>query len=273
MTAPGNVDRPGVARALAYPYGRPPRSFLFSAGEATELTVETMSAFSRQERQALTPVLAVGSNASPEQLRRKYGQAADVRIPVTLGWLSGADIAYCAYMTGYGSVPATLFQSAGVRVPLGITWLPPHELSRMHGTEAVGTHTDFGAVRLDRLALSASLALPDAECPHEVFTYCSRLGLVAINDEPVGLAELGATGRTGLALTQQQLQRRVRRWSEAQHLAFAQVASGEAGKRPDFAQWVSNNVRQQSLRDQVTSLLQASRIERPIQDFEIREIA
>jgi len=264
-------ERQAIARALAYPYHRPNSSFLFSAGVAAPLTSNHAVSFLAKEREALVPVLAVGSNAAPEQLSRKFGRSAQVCIPVTLGSLSGADIVYCAYMTGYGSVPATLIESPGVCVGVGITWLNAEQLALMHETEAVGSHTDYGSVSLDGFKLSPSLGLPGSDLPTALFTYRSRLGLVGINNDPVSLAELPATGRHSLALSQQQLQRRLRRWSEFESLCNRPFISHHLAPAvaADFQQWVSQNVGDESRRTFVSSVLQARRIERDVAGFKL----
>lgn len=275
MTQALSEDRQAIARALAYPYHRPPSSFLFSGGVAVPLTADHAASWLTNEREKLVPVLAVGSNAAPEQLNRKFGSSAQVRIPVTLGSLSGADIVYCAYMTGYGSVPATLIESPGVCVSVGITWLNAQQLAQMHQTEAVGSNTDYGWVSLDGFELSPSLGLPGGGLPTGLFTYRSRLGLLGINNAPVSLAELPATGRHSLALSQQQLQRRVRRWTEYKILCDrpSLLTDFSLNVMADFPQWVRRNVGDEGRRMLVSSVLQARRIERDMLGFKIASTA
>ena len=61
-----------------------------------------------------TPVLAIGSNAAPSQLARKYGggepagPAMDVAVPCVRLGLYGHDVVYCPLLSSYGSIPATL---------------------------------------------------------------------------------------------------------------------------------------------------------------------
>lgn len=268
-SSPGN--RQAIARALAYPYHRPSDSFLFSAGVALPLALDRNPSIPGHERDALVPVLAVGSNAAPEQLARKFGRSAEVQIPVTLGFMTGADIVYCAYMTGYGSVPATLIENANVRIAVGITWLNAQQLVQMHLTEAVGSHTDFGSLSLDRFELSPSLSLPGGDLSNGLFTYRSRLGLLGIDQQSVSLAELHASGRRTLVLTQQQLQRRVRRWTEYDILCDRHSMPTDLmpGVSSDFPQWVQRNVEDEGQRSRVSDVLQARRVDREMAGFRI----
>lgn len=61
-----------------------------------------------------TPVLAIGSNAAPSQLFRKYcgGEPSwpqlDVAVPCVRLGLVDYDVVYCPLLSSYGSIPATL---------------------------------------------------------------------------------------------------------------------------------------------------------------------
>ena len=67
-----------IARALGYPYPAPTDDFVLRAGVAERFD-SSVSLIHR------TPVLAVGSNRAPEQLRRKFGEEVD--LTSLLGWL------------------------------------------------------------------------------------------------------------------------------------------------------------------------------------------
>jgi hypothetical protein len=163
-----------IARALDYPYPRPENSFLFSGGGAQDLAPDTDFA-------GLMPVLACGSNGSPEQLRRKFGGAKAIRIPVTAAIMSDICCTYSAHFSSYGSVAAGLSVAPGARSLAHITWLDPEQLERMHETEAIGHNYRFA--RLDSLAL---------HCAHHggmtsVYAYISLRGSLTLNGAPVTL--------------------------------------------------------------------------------------
>ena len=82
-------DRELLALAKSYPFPAPEGSYLFSGGEAGPIAPADFA--------GRVPVLAHGSNRSPEQLRRKFGTAAE--IPVTYGWLADYDVVYSAHIT------------------------------------------------------------------------------------------------------------------------------------------------------------------------------
>ena len=122
-------------RALNYPYYAIEGDFLFTDGATIELEDDSLL----NNRQA---VLAVGSNRSPEQLVRKFGK--NETIPVTKATLHDYDVFYSAHIASYGSIPAVLGRSYGTLVDLSVTWLLPHQLERMHETEALGKSYDYG---------------------------------------------------------------------------------------------------------------------------------
>jgi hypothetical protein len=88
------------------------------------------------------PVLAIGSDAAPEQLARKFihaGLIADPLIPVLRARLHDFDVVHASCITAHGSVPATLWRSPGTVVDVFVAFLSPVQLSRMHETDGV-TH-------------------------------------------------------------------------------------------------------------------------------------
>ena len=64
------------------------------------------------------PVLAVGSNASPKQLDRKFAQSgaandSEAFVPIVPGTVDDLDVVYAAWVSSYGAVPATVMRSNG----------------------------------------------------------------------------------------------------------------------------------------------------------------
>ena len=137
-----------LKRALGYPYSFPDRDFVLSNGDIQDL--EDDSILSGRK-----PVLAVGSNRSPEQLLRKFG--SDNLVPVTHAELSDYDVVYSAHIASYGSIPATLNASPGTIVNVCLTWLSSPQLSRMHETESLGV----SYVYLESKKLDIKLGLVD----------------------------------------------------------------------------------------------------------------
>jgi hypothetical protein len=86
------------------------------------------------------PVLAVGSNASPAQLRHKLESEPDLlaSLPVTRAIVTGLVAAYTPYRAGYGSIPTTPHLGDDLRSLLSVLWLTDDQLDRLNETERGG---------------------------------------------------------------------------------------------------------------------------------------
>lgn len=83
------------------------------------------------------PVLAVGSNAAPSQLRAKFAASAvcDV-VPITRVKVRGLMVGHSAHISAAGYIPyAPLAGSARSPQHLSITWLDPEQLELINATE------------------------------------------------------------------------------------------------------------------------------------------
>jgi len=258
-----------LARARGYPYARPSSSFVFHGGaahtfedgawpaagglagpacvQALGLACARAAAATVAALDAgLTPVLAIGSNAGPAQLARKFGGRAfaGTAIPAPRGLLHGFDVVFAPLVSSYGSVTATLAPSPGTAVEVYVSWLDPAALRRMHDTEAA---YDLVALDLRRgstdgptepgpaLALGTSAAAAAAGAPPAAWHDAGRSGPVLCYvhqhgslllppaalaaagwhperphptspPAPAALAEVAALGRALPALTQVQAQ-------------------------------------------------------------------
>ncbi|MEM7652487.1 MAG: hypothetical protein AAF220_04830 [Pseudomonadota bacterium] len=173
----GHPRSTDLLRALNYPYGRPARSFLFAGG-----TDHPIAALGRHHLAGRTPVIGYGSNASPEQLLRKFGDDASNAIPVLMGRLTGFDTVYSAHITRYGALPATLIESADTEICVALLWLTDPQLERMHETEVTAANYDY--TTLSGLALDVELVgkIPEAGAYIGLHGYLIDTGL----DRPVG---------------------------------------------------------------------------------------
>jgi hypothetical protein len=192
---PSSLDP--VDRALDYPYAAPDHDFVYRDGAA--LPVPALTAEDRRDR---VPVLAIGSNRAPAQLRRKFADMPQAEIAVERVRLAGFDVVHSAHLSGYAALAATLHQAPSVTVDISITWLPPGLMARMHATEGVGTFYDF--VRLDGVALARR---DGGVIDGGAFVYVCRLGALDFGDGPRGLAAVAASGRPYPALDQVAAQR------------------------------------------------------------------
>lgn len=157
-----------LARALAYPYAAPERSYLYLDGGTRELPTE------EADFSARTPLLSYGANAAPDALARKLSPLPGVEMPVLRAELAGFDVVYSAHISPYGAVPATLYESPGTTVPVFI----------IHPTAE------------QRALLTASEPNYDLVEVEGIAAYRSKHGPLLIDGSPVALAAIRAAGRT-----------------------------------------------------------------------------
>jgi hypothetical protein len=85
---------------------------------------------------ARTPVLAVGSNASPAQLVAKFSTAGTpVPVPVTAVTVHGLAVGVSAHVSVPGYLPATPLPEPDATTGLHVTWLDERGLAIMDATE------------------------------------------------------------------------------------------------------------------------------------------
>ncbi len=83
-----------------------------------------------------TPVLAVGSNASPPQLVKKLGEFCDLAIPVVRACALGLRLCFSAHINPAGYIPASARSAAdNRRLPVWVTFLDDDQLKIMDSTE------------------------------------------------------------------------------------------------------------------------------------------
>ena len=189
-----------LERATSYPYRIPDWSYVIQDGNYKKLAAEIDPA----ALSGRVPVLAVGSNQSPEQLARKFTGPQWQAIPVLRIRLADFDTVYSPHITSYGSIPSTLQWAPGATVTLFVTWLDPEQLKRMHETE-IGT-ANYGYGSLNGVHIESEIGPP----LQSVFVYASRRGALLHSGSPISVAEIPAVGRNWPAFTQIQVQVHVR---------------------------------------------------------------
>ncbi|NQW00992.1 MAG: hypothetical protein HQ483_14905 [Rhodospirillales bacterium] len=187
-----------LERALGYPYPLTHQSFVYRAAMPDAVQLIT-AADVFPDVSARTPVLAVGSNQSPQQLARKFRGAEWGDIPTSRVHLRDFDTVYSAHVTGYGSIAATLHASPGTRVALYVNWLTDDQLAAMHETELPNENYSFGRLENVDLEVEAGPALS------AVNLYMGRRGAYAPEGAIIPLAEVPASGRRFAARTQAQM--------------------------------------------------------------------
>lgn len=197
-------DADAFAQACAYPWERPAGSYLLADGE-----VELLAEHDERQREQVierfsapeagrVPLVAIGSNAAPGALRRKFAHFPDIgdrTVLVVTGRLHEFDVGFAAQPAIYGAMPATIFPSPGTAVTAALLWVTPAQFTQLTWSEL--------SYRLGRLC--TRFAVDDAdEQFDEVFVFVSRWGAFCIDGAPVALAAVPADDRTAPALTQQQ---------------------------------------------------------------------
>jgi hypothetical protein len=182
--------------ALAYPWARPPTSFLLDDGRV-EVLDTCPPGFDGPGR---FPLLAFGSNGAPERLALKLeGLPHDARrVLAVAGDLHGFDVGPSALPSFYGALPGTLFASPGTVVRATVLWVTEPQLTALAWTEV-----SYLLGRLDGVRFDADL--PGAPPTASVLAFVSRLGCRQAEGAPVALAAVPAAGRTAAARTQREL--------------------------------------------------------------------
>ncbi|MHA1601028.1 MAG: hypothetical protein ACTSW2_09385 [Alphaproteobacteria bacterium] len=182
-----------LALAKSYPFTAFPDSYLLRDGQVLPMPAQHPNPDHYAGR---VPVIAHGSNRAPDQLRRKYGTAAE--IPVSRAWLHAYDVVYSAHVTRYGSIAANLHHAPGMQVEVFVTWLDAPQLARMHETELGGEVYVYGRMT----GIGLDLDHGPADALSEAHVYLSRRGCLATEGQPLALAEVGARKRPHAAITQ-----------------------------------------------------------------------
>jgi hypothetical protein len=192
-------------RALGYPWARPPGSYRLADGG-----VDLLADMGAAERERVlsrftsgssgrSPLLAIGSNAAPETLERKFAhfsEEEDRAVLALTGRLHDFDVGPSAHLALYGSMPATLLPSPGTAVCATVLWVTPAQFTQLAWSEL---NYRFGKLRT-RFEVDEGGAHFD-----EVMVFVSRFGTFRVDKRPVALAAIEADGRTVEALTQERL--------------------------------------------------------------------
>jgi hypothetical protein len=200
---PRSYEISAFEQAVGYPWARPDGSYRLT-GAGVDLLADlgegdcVLEQFTSPEGGRL-PLIAIGSNAAPEALERKFAHfpdEADRTVLALTGRLHDFDIGVAPQPTMYGSMPATLFPSPGTEVCATLLWVTLTQFTQL-------TWSEF-SYRLGNLRTRFDVD-ESATGFDEVLVFVSRFGAFCVDERPVALAAIPATGRTAEALTQEQL--------------------------------------------------------------------
>lgn len=192
-----------LEKALGYPWDRPEGSYVLQNGE-----VSLLSDRGPVQRQAIVatftaarhPILAFGGNAAPTWLTTKFAHFPDQEdrdVLVLAGELHDIDVGASASPSPMGNLPGTLFASPGTAVRATMIWCTAAQITQLTWTEI-----PYLLGRLDDAVFTMDEADVEVE---EIFAYVSRFGAFCVDEAPIALAAIPATGRTATALTQEEL--------------------------------------------------------------------
>lgn len=170
-----------LSRALGYPYEAPRRSFALVEGREVDPGSVDLGPSPRG------PLLAYGSNSSPDVLGRKLGGLGEALL-AERSRLSGFEVVYSAHISSYGAVPATLAPSPGTEVDVFVLQLTSAQQRALAATEP-------------NYELSEAGGLP---------AYLSRHGCLRLDGSPIAVQAIGARNRRLPELGQRQVLERVR---------------------------------------------------------------
>ncbi|MDX3573927.1 hypothetical protein PV648_32405 [Streptomyces sp. ID05-47C] len=123
-----------------------------------------------------TPLLAVGSNACPGQLRHKMAEfGLTSPVPMVRTRVTGIDVGVSAHVSILGYVSASPVHAPGVTRELFVIWLDAEQLAVVDATEP-----NFDRVRLPERSVRVELG--DGGTLSGVFAYVNRHGVLHHGD-------------------------------------------------------------------------------------------
>jgi hypothetical protein len=124
------------------------------------------------------PVLAVGSNGAPAQLRHKFARAqVPGAVPMTPAEVAGVGVGVSAHVGRAGYVPATAVHTPGTTSRLVVCWLTTPQLAAVDATEGAYWRVDLPPDRFP-------VTLPSGERLPTCAAYVSKHGCLLEDDHP-----------------------------------------------------------------------------------------
>lgn len=185
------MAEPKLLNPLDYPFDIPGFEYLWTAG-----AVLGIEAWDPSEKANRTPVLAIGSNGSPQQLDTKFprerwrpAEPRENDIPVEIVTAFDVDVVFCAHVSIRGRyIPVTMLSTPGPEVIVRMLWLTKGQLEAMDRSEGYGSedlNSAYWRRRVPRVEHHGEV-VPGVEC------YISTRGAALFGDEPFGLRSVDA---------------------------------------------------------------------------------
>ncbi|GAB3226480.1 hypothetical protein GCM10027447_16700 [Glycomyces halotolerans] len=131
------------------------------------------------------PVLAIGSNASSGQLRRKWREDPKLAVPVTTARTTGIGVGFSAHVSRAGYVPYAPMLASGLETAYVALWLTSDEVDDLNVTEP-----NYHPTWIDGTAFPA--VLESGQRLSEYLLYRSKWGVLADSEGvPIPAASQG----------------------------------------------------------------------------------
>ena len=174
-------------RAINYPYKAPTTSFTFKNGkfyQGIQISLKNR-----------VPIISIGSNRSPYQLKKKFGINND--LCVTPAKLYNSVIVYAASISAYGSIPATQWPCEGSVSDLNLLWLNEDQLQIMHLSEGLGIAYNY--VQLDK----DTVFFQEEDYFGPIFGYVSTRGCYMFdNNLPIRIKNIKSNAKSFASITE-----------------------------------------------------------------------
>ncbi|MFE7174106.1 hypothetical protein [Streptomyces sp. NPDC057616] len=164
------LDEAPATDPLRYPGAWPEESGLLDG--------DLLLPLDRLTHEDRVPVLAVGSNACPGQLRHKMRQTGITSpVPMVRTRVTGLAVGVSAHVSRMGYVSASPVQAPGAVRELFVTWLDAEQLAVIDASE--GVPLPYGNYRRAWLpAPEVRIELPDGTRLPGVYSYVNRRGVL-----------------------------------------------------------------------------------------------
>lgn len=127
------------------------------------------------------PVLAIGSNATPEDIRRRFSMAGVSSVlPMSEAKVEGLAVGFAADVARGGYLPATPIVGAGLTSTLFVLWLDPRQLVTLDAAEATHQRVLLPASTPD--GEGVQVVLGSGEVLGACYAYVSCQGCLAGDD-------------------------------------------------------------------------------------------
>ena len=184
---------PAALHPHEYPWVERTSSGMLLAGDLVDLTDNPDEVHHRAaahfDLSTRTPVVALGSNASPVVMREKFTRAGvTASLPWTAAVATGLAVGHSAHVSARGYVPAAPWHRVGAECEVVLAWLSREQVRALDATEPNYTRVQLGAERYPLYTATGHRL-------DRYHVYRSRWGVLADGRGPLTLLDQGSLVR------------------------------------------------------------------------------